>query len=86
MRRPNRLRMDGHFIITDNGVGIEPQYHQRIFEPFERLHGCEIPGTGLDLAICRRIVERCGGKIWVESEPGKGASFHFMLHGEDRVT
>lgn len=75
-----------HFIITDNGVGIEPQYHQRVFEPFERLHGFEIPGTGLGLAICRRIVERCGGKIWVESQPGKGASFHFTLHGEDCVT
>lgn len=71
------------FTITDNGEGIDPKFQDRIFNPFQRLHGADRPGSGLGLAICRRIVERCGGKIWVESEPGKGAAFHFTLPGEE---
>ena len=67
------------FSITDNGVGIDPKYHQRIFELFERLHGSDVPGTGIGLAICKRIVEHYGGRIWLDSSPGSGATFYFTL-------
>jgi signal transduction histidine kinase len=65
--------------ITDNGIGINPKYHQRIFEPFKRLHGAEIPGTGIGLALCQRIVETHGGRIMVESTPGEGSTFCVTL-------
>ncbi len=70
---------DWVFSVRDNGIGIHPDYHEMIFNPFKRLHGRERPGTGIGLALCRRIVERAGGKIWVESEPGSGAAFHFSI-------
>jgi light-regulated signal transduction histidine kinase (bacteriophytochrome) len=65
--------------VRDNGIGIAEEYHQRIFLPMKRLHGTEIPGVGLGLAICRRIVDSFGGRIWVESAPGAGATFCFTL-------
>jgi signal transduction histidine kinase len=70
-----------HFTISDNGLGISPEYKEDIFKLFRRLHGQERPGTGLGLAICKRIMERLAGHIWVESELGKGSVFHFTIPG-----
>lgn len=77
-----RARREGSYqviAVSDNGIGIAPEYQERIFEPFKRLHGQEIAGAGIGLATCKRIVEQLGGKLWLESREGEGSTFYFSL-------
>jgi signal transduction histidine kinase len=71
------------FRVRDNGIGVEPEYSDKVFRLLARLHGQQYQGSGLGLAICQRIVERYGGRIWVESKLGDGSTFCFVLPAAD---
>jgi len=71
------------FSVKDNGIGIERQYAEKVFGMFSRLNERKYPGSGIGLAICRKVVERLGGRIWAESEKGSGADFKFIIPPKD---
>jgi len=75
------VKQSGEWLLSvrDNGAGFDPVYKERIFRPFERLNGKQFPGSGLGLALARRVVEQHGGQIWAESVPGDGSAFSFTL-------
>ena len=86
--RIEAVREETHWRISvaDNGQGFESDYAETIFKPFRRLHGKNVPGSGIGLATCKRVIERLGGKIWAESTLGEGSTFHFTLPAELTAT
>jgi light-regulated signal transduction histidine kinase (bacteriophytochrome) len=78
---------DWHIHVKDNGIGFDPAYAARLFAIFQRLHGRnEYPGTGIGLAICKKIVSRHRGRIWADSRPGEGSTFSFSLPAKGDTT
>jgi signal transduction histidine kinase len=75
----DRRSGEGVISVTDNGMGFDQEYATRIFGIFKRLHSAEVPGSGIGLAICKRVVERHGGTIWAHSTEGQGSVFSFTL-------
>jgi len=71
------------FSVRDNGIGIDPQFTDRVFTMFTRLNGGKYPGSGIGLALCRKVIERLGGRIWVESQRGRGSEFMFTIPGRN---
>jgi chemotaxis family two-component system sensor kinase Cph1 len=78
-----RVDLDWVLSVQDNGPGIEPEFQDRIFRVFKRLHGKEHPGNGLGLAFCKKAIEWHGGRTWMESKPGAGSTFYFTLSPAD---
>lgn len=74
------------FAVEDNGIGIKPEHHARVFELFRRLHGAEYPGIGVGLPLSKRLIENYGGRLWLESQPGLGSTFYFTLAAADKVS